>query len=141
VKQFWQRWLINTLAVMVAANVVSGIRYDTFSGLLTASLLLGVFNAFLRPLLILVSLPLLVLTLGLFTLFINALLVYLLGVFVKSFHVDSFGAAFWGGLIISFISWFASRFFGLDQNSPPSPTAKPPSPSPPLPGNGPIIDV
>ena len=104
VKTFLQRWLVDTVAVMVAANVVKGINYDSMTSLLVASLLLGVFNAILRPLLLLLSLPLVIFTLGLFTLVINALLLYFVGQLVKSFHVADFGAAFFGALIISLVS-------------------------------------
>src|SRR5579862_9204425 len=89
-KAFLLRWLINTAAVLVAAQIVRGISYDSTTGLLVAAFVLGVLNAFLRPLLLLVSLPLLILTLGLFTLFINAFLLYLVGSILKPFHVDSF---------------------------------------------------
>ena len=103
-KSFLQRWLINAVAVMVAANLVKGIEYQTLGGLLVASLLLGIFNALLRPLLVLLSLPLVIFTLGLFTLVINALLLYFVGSLLKSFVVADFWAAFWGSLIISLVS-------------------------------------
>ena len=103
-KSFLQRWLINAVAVMVAANLIKGIEYQTLSGLLVASLLLGIFNALLRPLLVLLSLPLVIFTLGLFTLVINALLLYFVGSLLKSFVVADFWAAFWGSLIISLVS-------------------------------------
>src|SRR6266850_1386110 len=112
VKSFLQRWLVNTVAVMVAANVIRGIGFDTLSGLLVASLLLGIFNALLRPLLVLLSLPLVIFTLGLFTLVINALLLYFVGQLVKSFHVTDFWAAFWGSLIISFVSLILNTLTG-----------------------------
>src|SRR5262245_1112915 len=111
-KIFWQRWLINAIAVMVAANLVKGIEYHTLSGLLVASLLLGIFNALLRPLLVLLSLPLVIFTLGLFTLVINALLLYFVGSLVKSFVVANFWAAFWGSLIISFVSLILNTLTG-----------------------------
>lgn len=103
-KGFLKRWVITTLAVLVAAHVVTGIKYDHWAGLIVATLLLGFLTAFLRPLLMLLSLPLLIVTLGLFTLLINAALLYFVGWVVTSFHVDSFGAAFWGGVIISLVS-------------------------------------
>ena len=105
-KDFLKRWAITTVGVLVATYVVPGIAYDHdhWQGLLIATLLLGLLNAFLRPLLLLLSLPLLVLTLGLFTLVINAALLYGVGQLVKTFYVASFGAAFWGGLVISLIS-------------------------------------
>ena len=103
-KAFLQQWVINTVAVLVAANVVRGIDYDGVVSLLVASLLLGVFNVLLRPLLLLLSLPVVILTLGLFTWVINALLLYFVGQIVKPFHVADFGSALWGALIISLVS-------------------------------------
>ena len=111
-KSFLQRWLINAVAVMVAANLVKGIEYHTLGGLLVASLLLGIFNALLRPLLVLLSLPLVIFTLGLFTLVINALLLYFVGSLVKSFVVADFWAAFWGSLIISLVSLILNSLTG-----------------------------
>ena len=111
-KSFLQRWLINAVAVMVAANLIKGIEYQTLSGLLVASLLLGIFNALLRPLLVLLSLPLVIFTLGLFTLVINALLLYFVGSLVKSFVVANFWAAFWGSLIISLVSLILNTLTG-----------------------------
>ncbi|MEY2409999.1 MAG: putative rane protein [Verrucomicrobiota bacterium] len=101
---FIKRWAITTVAVLVAANVVKGITYESWAGLIVATLLLGFLNAFLRPFLMLLSLPLLIVTLGLFTLIINATLLYFVGQLVKTFHVASFGAAFWGGVVISLVS-------------------------------------
>jgi len=104
VKKFLQSWLINTIAVLVVAQIVRGIHYDSNAGLIVATLVLGILNAFLRPLLLVLSLPLLVFTLGLFTLVINAVLLYWVGALVRDFHVDTFGAAFWGALGIGIIS-------------------------------------
>lgn len=101
---FLQRWIVTTLAVLVAANIVPGIGYDTFAGVAVASLLLGLLNAFVRPIMLLISLPLVVYTFGLFVLLINALLLYTVGKLVRTFHVETFGAAFWGGLVISLVS-------------------------------------
>jgi len=102
-KEFLQRWLITTVAVLVAAHVVPRIRYDDWQGLLVATLVLGLLNAFIRPVLMFLSLPLVVVTLGFFIFVINAVLLYLVGQ-MKHFHVDTFGAAFWGGLVISIVS-------------------------------------
>ncbi len=142
-KSFLQRWLITTLAVLVAAHVVRGIEYDTASGLVIASLLLGVLNAFVRPVMMALALPLLIVTLGLFTLVINALLLYFVGTIVKSFHVASFGAAFWGGLVISFVSLVANTLTGTGDSrfrwgrrpSPRRPGSRDDGPG------GPVIDV
>jgi putative membrane protein len=139
-KQFIQRWLIITLGVLVAANVVSGIEYQTVTGLLVASLLLGILNAFLRPILLLLSLPLLIVTLGLFTLVINALLLLLVGWLVGTFAVAGFWAAFWGALVISLISIVANALLGTGQTRIQVRRHHSRSRRPP-PGQGPIIDV
>ena len=105
-KSFLQRWLINTLAVLVATYVVPGIEYGDAIDLFVAALILGILNAILRPLLMLLSLPLLVFTLGLFTLVINALLLLLASLLVgaSNFHVSGFWSAFFGALVISIVS-------------------------------------
>ena len=99
IKSFLKRWLVNTLAMLVVVTLVhvNGIHYKTDTDLLIAALVLAFLNAFLRPLLMLLSLPLLIFTLGLFTLVINAFLLYFVGNIWEGFHVDSFHAAFWGG--------------------------------------------
>jgi putative membrane protein len=104
--RFLKSWIISTLAVLVAAIILGGhIAYQTPTDLIVASLLLGILNAFVRPILMLLALPLLIFTLGLFTLVINALLLYFVGVLMgPHFHVDSFGFAFLGALIISIVS-------------------------------------
>ena len=113
-RKFFRRWLVDALAVLVAAHVVRGISYDSFAGLLVASLLLGILNAFFRPVLLLLSLPLLLVTLGLFILVINALLLYFVGSLVRSFHIASFAAAFWGALVISLVSMVVNSLIGGD---------------------------
>jgi len=115
-KLFLQRWLITTCAVGVAAHMVSGIKYDSWSGLVWASLLLGILNAVVRPLMMLISLPLLVLSLGLFMIVINAVLLYWVG-HLKSFHVDSFGSAIKGSIVISLISLVLNLMTGSGNSS------------------------
>ncbi len=110
---FLRRWAITTLAVLLAGYLVEGIRYQKPADLLVASLLLGILNAVLRPLLMLLSLPLLVVTLGLFTLVINALLLYFVGALLHPhFYVESFGSAFWGALIVSLVSLILNSLTG-----------------------------
>lgn len=112
-KRFLQSWLINTLAVLVAVYVVKGIHYQEPLDLLVASLLLGVLNAVLRPFLMLLALPLLIFTLGLFTLVINALLLLFVGDVMRPyFQVDGFWAAFWGALVIGIISLILNTLTG-----------------------------
>jgi putative membrane protein len=139
--RFLQRWLINTVAVMVAANLLPGIHFDTIPGLLAASLLLGILNALLRPLLLLLSLPLVVLTLGLFNLVINALMLYFVGQLIRSFHVDSFWAAFWGGLLISFVTVVLNTATGTGERRIDFRHPRDHRRPPPDTGGGPVIDV
>jgi putative membrane protein len=96
---------------MVAASFIGGIRYDSFASLIGAALLLGILNAFLRPVLLLLAAPLIILTLGVFIFVVNALMLLLVNQFVHGFHVDSFGSAFWGAILISIVSWLLSAFF------------------------------
>jgi putative membrane protein len=106
-KKFLKSWAINTLAVLVAVYTVPGLRFrdnSLWTPFVTA-LLLGILNAFLRPILMLLALPLLIFTLGLFTFVINAFLLYLVSLLLKGvFLVDSFWAAFLGALVISIVS-------------------------------------
>ena len=140
--RFLQSWVINTAAVLVAAAILhKHITYENkLQNLLIASLLLGILNAFVRPILMLIALPLLIFTLGLFTLVINALLLYLVGALMAPhFQVKSFGYAFLGALIISVISVALNALTGgariSVQRRPPGP------PNPPGGGDGPVIDV
>jgi len=96
---------------MIAAGIVGGIRYDSVGSLIGAALLLGILNAFLRPILLLLTAPLIILTLGLFIFVVNGLLLLLVNDLVHGFHVDSFGSAFWGAILISIASWLLSAFF------------------------------
>jgi putative membrane protein len=142
IKEFLQRWVICTLAVLVTAHLVHGISYDKWTSLLVATLVLGLLNSFLRPLLLLLSLPLLVISLGLFTLVINAGLLYLVGRLVTGFHVTGFWPAFWGALVVSVVTIMLNLMTGAG-NSKVSVRrrGRPTPPSGPPPGQGPIIDV
>lgn len=110
-RHFVIRWLITTLAVMVAAAFINGIRYDSTGALIGAALLLGILNAFVRPVLLVLGAPLILLTLGFFILIINALMLYCVPSIVGGFHVDRFGSAFWGAILIGIVSWLLSAFF------------------------------
>jgi putative membrane protein len=136
--RFLQSWAINTLAVLIAAMILHGhIRYGNSGDLIIASLLLGILHAFVRPILMLRALPLLIFTLGLFTLVINALVLYFVGVLMGPyFQVDSFGFAFLGAIIISVVSIALNVLTG---NARVTVQRRPPK-NPPG-GDGPVIDV
>jgi putative membrane protein len=110
-RHFVFRWAVTTIAVMVASSVIRGIRYDTVAALIGASLLLGILNAFVRPFLLILSVPLILVTLGFFILILNALLLLVVPSIVVGFHVDGFWNAFWGAIVISIVSWILSAFF------------------------------
>ena len=138
---FLKRWLITTVAVLLAAKIVPGIDYDTSLGLILAALLLGLLNAFVRPIMLVLSLPLLIFTLGLFILVINAALLYAVGHLLKDFHVDSFVSAFWGSLIISIVSLLLNSLTHNDGARVQFRRRPPPRTPPDDGGDGPVIDV
>jgi|TARA_B100001971_G_scaffold213519_1_gene247096 putative membrane protein len=109
VRDFLHQFVVGAFAVLIAVNVVPGIKYDTTMDLLLASLVLGALNAFLRPFLLLGCLPLLILTLGLFLMVINAMLLLLTAELVEGFNITGgFWTAFWGALVISIVTLIAN---------------------------------
>ena len=140
-KEFLQRWIVSTVAVLVAAYVVRrGIHYQRPIDLILAALVLGTLNSFVRPLLILISLPLLILTLGLFTLVINALLLYFVGWLLRpAFQVESFSDAFWGAVIITIVSLVLNSL--TDTGSARIKIRRSKRPPDHSSGGGPVIDV
>ena len=142
-KSFLQRWLINTLAVLIATYLVKGITYGDPVDLIAATLILGILNAFLRPLLILLSLPLLIFTLGLFTLVINAGLLMVVSALMGTthFNVAGFWTAFKGAFVIAFASIILNSITGTGDARVKVQKNRPPPPAKPNGGNGPVIDV
>ena len=110
-RHFIIRWGITTIAVMVASALIHGIRYDSIGSLIAAALLLGILNAFIRPILLILSAPIILVTLGFFILVINAFMLMAVPHLLTGFHVDTFGSAFWGAIVVSIVSWLLSAFF------------------------------
>ena len=108
---FLIRWFVTTIAVYVATKLVPGIKCEPTGALLGASLLLGIINAVVRPILLLLSLPFIIVTMGLFIFVVNALLLELVSKIVPSFYVAGFWSAFFGAIILSLVSWILSSFF------------------------------
>jgi len=104
------RWLILTLGIMVAAYLIEGIHVKGFGSALLAAAILGILNAVFRPILIILTLPINILTLGLFTFVINALLLMMASGVIGGLEVHGFWAAFLGSLVISLMSWLLSSF-------------------------------
>jgi putative membrane protein len=137
------RWLVLTLAVFLTTKLsFLGITCDSFGTLLVTALVLGILNAIVRPILLLLSLPFVLVTLGLFILVVNALLFYWLGSLVEGFHVPSFWSALGGSLVVSVVNVFFGgraktkskveiKTYRTPQNTRPSPP----------PGKGPVIDI
>lgn len=106
------RWAVLAVGVALSAALVTGINYDKWTTLVLVVLLLGLFNVFLRPLLVLFTLPFVVLTLGLGLIVINAVLLYFVDYLVDGFEVDGVWSALFGSLIISVTNMFLSRLTG-----------------------------
>jgi putative membrane protein len=135
------RWILLSVAVWIAAAIVPGIGYDRWQDLVIAALVLGILNTVVKPLLQLISLPIVVLTFGLFLLAINAFLLRLTAWLVTGFRVEGFWPAAGASLVISFVSFFLGhkgnpkRVVIKHSDSSSSNQRGPP------PGPGPIIDV
>jgi putative membrane protein len=102
------RFLCGVAGLWVAAQAVRGISYDRVGSLLAAAAILGVINAVIRPILVILTLPLTIITLGLFLLVINAFTLKLVTLFLHGFHVRGFWAAVLGALIVSVASWIGN---------------------------------
>ena len=101
-------WLVNTLALIAVAYLMPGVSVASFGTALVAALVLGLVNAIVRPILVLLTLPVTVLTLGLFIFVINGVMFWLVANFVGGFYVAGFGTALLAALLYSLISWALS---------------------------------
>lgn len=101
-------WLINTAALIAVAYLMPSISISSFGAALIAALLLGLVNTFIRPLLVLLTLPVTILTLGLFIFVINGLLFWAVGSLLEGFYVAGFWSAVFGAIIYSLVSWLLS---------------------------------
>src|SRR5690242_5474867 len=101
-------WLINAVALIAVAYLLPGISVSSFTTALVAALVLGLVNAIIRPILVLLTLPATLLTLGLFIFVINGLLFWFVGSFIEGFHVAGFWSAVIGAILYSIISWALS---------------------------------
>jgi putative membrane protein len=103
------RFLINVAAILIIAHIFPKlIQVEGFGAALIAALVLGIINAVIRPILVLLTFPVTFLTLGLFLLVINALMLWLAATIVPGFKVNGFWGAFLGSILISIVSWFFS---------------------------------
>ena len=109
---FLIRAALVALGLWLATAWVQGVSIDTPATLILAGILLGVVNSIIRPIAILLTLPMTILTLGLFLLVINAGMVALVAWMLPGMHVTSFGAAFWTSILVSLVSFVGSWFVG-----------------------------
>jgi putative membrane protein len=109
---FLLRWFIGSLGLWLAATIVPGVNIAGVGTLMIAALLLGVVNAVVRPLLIILTLPITVITLGLFLLVINAAMLALVAWALPGLTIDGFFPALLGSIVISVVGWLASWFIG-----------------------------
>lgn len=99
------QWLLNAVALMLLPEVIAKLQVESYTSALVTALLLGLINALIRPFLILITLPITVLSLGFFTLVINALLFWGVANLVGGVHVPDFWTAFWSALLYSLLTW------------------------------------
>ena len=108
-------WLINAAALAAVAYLMPSVSIDSAGAALAAALVLGLVNTLVRPVLVLLTLPVTVLTLGLFIFVINGLLFWWVGSFVEGFHVSGFWSAVFGAIIYSLISWLLASLLPRKQ--------------------------
>ena len=109
---FLLRLAIGAAGLWVASRLVSGLQIDGAGTLLLAAFLLGFVNAVVRPILVLLTLPVTIVTLGLFLLVVNAAMLSLVAALLDGFHLADFGSAILGSIVVGLVSWLASWWVG-----------------------------
>jgi putative membrane protein len=109
---FLIRLLVNAIALLIVAYLLPGVHVASVTGAIIAALVLGIVNAILRPILVILTLPVVILTLGLFTLVINAITFYIVAHLGIGLSVDGFWSAFLGALVLTIISYLLSTLVG-----------------------------
>ncbi|GFZ94233.1 phage holin family protein [Okeania sp. KiyG1] len=110
-------WLMATLSLLITAFVVPGVRVDSIPAAAVAAIVLGLVNAFVKPVLTILTLPLTILTLGLFLLVVNGISLSLAGYFTPGLEVDGFWPAVLGAIVLSLVSSFIGRFVNKEEAS------------------------
>jgi len=114
VKSFLLHLVLTAIALLVVANVVDGVQVSGFGAALIGALILGLVNAFVRPVMILLTLPLTIVTLGLFLFVVNALMFWLVAALVPGFRITGFGAALLGSLLLTVLNILIDRLAPKD---------------------------
>ncbi len=110
-QQFAARIILNFLALLITDRLFNGIHIDGYLTLLSVAVLLAVFNQFVKPFLVLITIPVTILSLGLFLLVINALILYFTASLIDGFAISSFAVAFWGALTLSILNSLLGNLF------------------------------
>jgi putative membrane protein len=113
---FLVRAVIVGIGLWLASKIVPGVAFNSTETLIAAALLLGIVNAFVRPILVVLTFPITLLTLGLFLLVINGLMIELVAYFLKGFLVAGFWPAFFAAIVVSLTSWVMSGWVGGGQH-------------------------
>jgi putative membrane protein len=114
---FLIRLVVNAIALLIVAYLLPGVHVSSFVGALVAALVLGIVNAVLRPILVILTLPVVILTLGLFTLVINAITFYFVGQLGIGLEVHGFWSAFLGAIVLSVVSYVLSSLVGAAERA------------------------
>ena len=109
-KGIFLRWLILTFAIIATSYLIDGIQVSGFLSAFFAAAILGILNAFFRPILLILTLPVNILSLGLFTFVINAIVLMMVSGVISGFEVNGFWSAMFGSLLISLVSWLLTSF-------------------------------
>ena len=112
--KFVTRWLVTALAIILASYLLAGVQYDSAFTLIMAALVLGLLNAIVRPILVILTLPITMITLGLFLLVVNAVTLWLTAAIVPGFGIE--GTSYiWAALLITILSWFINLFIRKEE--------------------------
>ena len=118
------RWVVLTASILFVSYLLDGIKVENFLTALFAAAVLGILNSIVRPILIILTLPINFLTFGIFTFIINATLLMLVSLIIPGFQIDGFWTAVWGSILISITSALLNLFF--KEGRPPAPPTRPP---------------
>lgn len=111
--QFIVTWVVTALSMIITSYIIPGINISTFPAALIGAMVFGLVNAIIKPILVFFTLPLTILTLGLFLFIINAICFSLVGYFTPGFHVNGFFDALFGSIVVSLVSGFLNKIFDV----------------------------
>lgn len=115
-KKIFIKWFINIVSLIIIVHIVKGVHIDNWKTAVLVAIALTLINTFIKPIIIVFTLPLNILSLGLFTFVINGVMFYLVSVFVKGFIINNFWSAFWGAFVFSIISFLLNIFFKIQDS-------------------------